>query len=114
MVCYCEVGDFIICIFISIIFYPTWLDFSQLNHVNMANFHTYKSLHNITNFMGGWVLPMKLIGSILDNDSNDNGNMSKFFIAFSGSCKKLTTFPFNTCWRIFPPLSKYLNLINMV
>jgi hypothetical protein len=114
MVSYCEAWDFIICVFIIIIFYPTWLDFSQLSHVNMANFHTYKSFHNFTNSMGGWVLPMKWIASMLDNDSNDNGNISKVFTTFSRSCEKLITFPFNACWHIFPPLFEYLNLINMV
>jgi hypothetical protein len=80
----------------------------------MANIHTYKSLHIFTNSMGGWVLPMKRIASMSDNHSNDNGNMSKNFIAFSGSCEKLTTFPSNACWCIFPLLFEYLDLINMV
>jgi len=104
MVCYYEVGDFIICVFIYFIFYPTWINFSQLSHVNMANFDPYKSLHIFTNSMGGWVLPTKWIASMSDNDSNDNGNMSKSFTTFLGSCEKLTTFPFNACWCIFPPL----------
>jgi hypothetical protein len=49
-----------------------------------------------------------------DNDYNGNGNMSKSFKALSGSCEKLTTFPFNACWLVFPPLFEYLNLINMI
>jgi hypothetical protein len=52
--------------------------------------------------------------TMLDNDSNDNGNMSKSFITLSGSCEKLTTFPFNACWPVFHPLFENLNLINMV
>jgi hypothetical protein len=64
--------------------------------------------------MGGCELPTKWIVTMSNNDSNDNGNMSKIFIALSGSCAKLTTFPFNACWPIFPPLFEYLNLINMV
>ncbi len=62
--------------------------------------------------MGGCELPTKCTTTMSDNDSNDN--MSKSFIALSRSCAKLTTFPFNACWPIFPPLFKYLNLINMV
>jgi len=49
-----------------------------------------------------------------NNDCNDNGDMSKSFKALSGSCEKLTTFPFNACWLVFPPLFEYLNLINMI
>jgi hypothetical protein len=49
-----------------------------------------------------------------DNDSNDNGNMFKNFTTFLGSCGKLTTFHFISCWHVFAPLFEYLNLINMV
>ncbi len=64
--------------------------------------------------MGVCELPTKWIATMSDNDSNDNGNVSKSFIALSGSCAKLITFPFNACWLVFPPSFKYLNLINMV
>ncbi len=57
---------------------------------------------------------MKWTTKMLNNDSNDNGNMSKSFIALSRACEKLTTFPFNACWLVFPPLFEYLNSINMV
>ncbi len=33
---------------------------------------------------------------VLDNDSNDNGNVFKSFIALSRSCAKLT-FPLSAC-----------------
>ncbi len=64
--------------------------------------------------MRGWELPMKWTTKMSNNDSNDNGNMSKSFIALSRSCEKLITFPFNACWLAFPPLFEYLNFINMV
>jgi hypothetical protein len=67
----------------------------------MENFHTYKSLHIFTDSMEGWVLPTKWTTTMLDNESNNNGNMSKSFRTLSGSCEKLTTFPFKTCWLFF-------------
>jgi hypothetical protein len=51
----------------------------------MANFCTYRSLHIFIDSMGGCELPTKWIATMSNNDSDDNGNVSKSFIALSKS-----------------------------
>jgi len=74
---------------------------------------TYNNLQVLTNYIGGCELPTKCIAIVLDNDSNDNGNVFKSFIALSRSCAKLT-FPLSACWLVVLILLVYFNLTNML
>jgi hypothetical protein len=51
---------------------------------------------------------------VLLNDFNDDGNLSRSFIALLGFCTKLIIFLLSACWHVIPPLLVYLNLTNMV
>jgi hypothetical protein len=55
---------------------------------------TYNNLQLLIKSIGGCELPTKCIARGSDNDSNDIGNVSRSFTAFSGSCAK---FPLNAC-----------------
>jgi hypothetical protein len=68
----------------------------------------------LANSIGGCELKTKCIAIILVNDSNDDGNVSRIFIALSTFCAKLTIFPLSARWPIVPPLLVYHNLTNMV
>jgi hypothetical protein len=85
-----------------------------VSHMVTINWLTYNNLQVLTNYIGGCELPTKCIAIVLDNDSNDNGNVSKSFIALLRSCAKLTTFPVSACWLVVLVLLVYFNLTNML
>ncbi len=58
--------------------------------------HIYNNLRLLTNSTSGCELPTKCTIIVSDN-SNDDGNVSRSFIALSGSCAKLTTFLLSAC-----------------
>jgi hypothetical protein len=59
--------------------------------------HTYNNLQLLTNSTSGCELPTKCTTIVSDNDSNDDGDVYKSFIALLGFCAKLTTFLFSAC-----------------
>ncbi len=59
-----------------------------------TSLHIYNSLHLLTNFTCVCELPTKCNAIVSNNNSNDNGNMSRSFIAIlDQSYAKLTMFP---------------------
>jgi hypothetical protein len=58
---------------------------------------TCNNLQCLSNSIGGCKLSTKCTPIMLDNNYNDNGNVFKSFITFSGSCAKLTMFPLSAC-----------------
>jgi hypothetical protein len=76
--------------------------------------HTYNSLQILISSIGGYELPTKCITMVLVNDFNDDGNLSRSFIALSGFSTKLVIFPLSACCHVILPLLVYINLTNMV
>ncbi len=64
---------------------------------------TYNNLQFLASSIGGCELKTKCNAIISINDSNDDGNVSRIFIALSRFCAKLTIFPLSACWPIVPP-----------
>jgi hypothetical protein len=62
-----------------------------------TNLRTYNNLQLLTDFTSGCELSTKFNTIVTNNDSNDDGSVSRSFTALSGSCAKLTTFPLSAC-----------------
>ncbi len=71
--------------------------FNHVSHMVITHLRTCYNLQVLSNSIGGCKLSTKCTTIILDNDYNDNGNVSKSFITLLGSCAKLTTFPLSAC-----------------
>ncbi len=73
------------------------IHFNHLSHMVTTYLHTYNNLQLLTNSTIGCELPTKCTTIVSNNDYNDDGNVSRSFIALSGSFAKLTTFLLSAC-----------------
>jgi hypothetical protein len=55
-----------------------------MGHMVTKYLHIYKSLQLLTNFICVCELPTKCSAIVSNNNSNDNGNMSRSFITILG------------------------------
>ncbi len=81
-----------------------------MNHMVTTYLRICNNLQLLSNSIGGCKLPTKCTTIISDNDYNDNGNVSRSFIAISRSCAKLTMFPLSACWHVVLLLLVYISI----